>query len=62
LPLRRFGTLDDVARLALFLASPLATYITGTLIPVDGGWSLLGGGASSAAMAMEASAGPGERT
>jgi NAD(P)-dependent dehydrogenase (short-subunit alcohol dehydrogenase family) len=62
LPLRRFGTLDDVARLALFLASPLATYITGTLIPVDGGWSLLGGGASSATMAMEANAGPGERT
>jgi NAD(P)-dependent dehydrogenase (short-subunit alcohol dehydrogenase family) len=47
LPLRRFGTLEDVARLALFLASPLASYITGTLIPVDGGGSLLGAGLSS---------------
>ena len=49
LPLRRFGTLEDVARLALFLASPLASYITGALIPVDGGWSLLGGAVSSRA-------------
>jgi NAD(P)-dependent dehydrogenase (short-subunit alcohol dehydrogenase family) len=57
LPLRRFGTLDDVAQLALFLASPLASYITGALIPVDGGWSLYGGGLSSTAMAMEAGQG-----
>jgi NAD(P)-dependent dehydrogenase (short-subunit alcohol dehydrogenase family) len=47
LPLERFGTLADVAQLALFLASPLASYITGALIPVDGGWSLLGGGVSA---------------
>jgi NAD(P)-dependent dehydrogenase (short-subunit alcohol dehydrogenase family) len=52
LPLRRFGTLDDVAQLALFLASPRASYITGALIPVDGGWSLWGGGSSST-MPME---------
>ncbi|HYM01426.1 MAG TPA: SDR family oxidoreductase [Stellaceae bacterium] len=56
IPLGRLGTLDDVAQLALFLASPLASYITGTLIPVDGGWSLWGGGLSSTAMAMEAGA------
>lgn len=56
LPLRRFGTLDDVAQLALFLASPRASYITGAVIPVDGGWSLLGGGGSSMALAMEMSA------
>ena len=55
LPLRRFGTLDDVAQLALFLASPRASYITGTVIPVDGGWSLWGGGDS---MAMETGAAP----
>ncbi len=43
IPLRRVGQREDVARLALFLASPLASYITGALIPVDGGVSLLGG-------------------
>jgi len=36
-PLGRFGTKEDVANLALFLASPLASYITGAVIPVDGG-------------------------
>jgi len=36
-PLGRFGTKQDVANLALFLASPLASYISGAVIPVDGG-------------------------
>jgi len=58
LPLRRFGTLDDVAQLALFLASPRASYITGTVIPVDGGWSLWGGGGSSTAVTMEMGGAP----
>jgi NAD(P)-dependent dehydrogenase (short-subunit alcohol dehydrogenase family) len=56
IPLRRYGTLDDVAQLALFLASPSASWITGALIPVDGGWSLYGGGLSSTQMALEAGA------
>ena len=30
---------EDLAALAIFLASPVARYITGTVIPVDGGWS-----------------------
>ena len=42
-PLRRVGQKQDVANMALFLASPLASYVTGALIPVDGGTSLLGG-------------------
>lgn len=42
-PLRRVGQCEDVANLAMFLASPLASYITGALIPADGGVSLLGG-------------------
>ena len=36
--LGRMGDADDVARVALFLASDLASYITGDLIAVDGGY------------------------
>ncbi|MCD6235589.1 MAG: SDR family oxidoreductase [Thaumarchaeota archaeon] len=38
LPLGRFGEPDEVARIALVLASDLTTYVTGALIPVDGGF------------------------
>jgi 3-oxoacyl-[acyl-carrier protein] reductase len=37
LPLRRFGQPDEIAWLATFLASNRAAYITGAVIPVDGG-------------------------
>ena len=37
IPLRRAGTPDDVANAALFLASELSSYITGQVIPIDGG-------------------------
>jgi 2-deoxy-D-gluconate 3-dehydrogenase len=40
IPLRRLGQPDDVARVALFLASGLADYLTGSAIVVDGGWLL----------------------
>jgi NAD(P)-dependent dehydrogenase (short-subunit alcohol dehydrogenase family) len=43
LPLQRFGTKDDVAQLALFLASPAAKYVTGSIHSVDGGMALCGG-------------------
>jgi NAD(P)-dependent dehydrogenase (short-subunit alcohol dehydrogenase family) len=39
-PMKRFGTLDDIANLALFLASPYASYISGALRPCDGGGAL----------------------
>ncbi|VVJ23507.1 Rhamnolipids biosynthesis 3-oxoacyl-[acyl-carrier-protein] reductase RhlG (EC [Amycolatopsis camponoti] len=36
-PLRRLGRDDDMAGIAVFLASRAASYLTGTVIPVDGG-------------------------
>jgi len=42
-PLRRWGRHDDVADAALFLASDAASYITGTILDVDGGVALDGG-------------------
>jgi 3-oxoacyl-[acyl-carrier protein] reductase len=40
IPFGRFGTPEEVAHLALFLASPLAGWITGQIMTVDGGQSL----------------------
>ena len=37
IPVGEYGQPEDLANLACFLASPLARYITGTVIPVDGG-------------------------
>jgi 3-oxoacyl-[acyl-carrier protein] reductase len=37
IPLGAYGQPEDLAVLAVFLSSPLAHYITGTVIPVDGG-------------------------
>lgn len=37
IPVRYWGEPEDLAVMAVFLASPLARYVTGTVIPVDGG-------------------------
>ena len=37
IPFQRFGKPEDVANAVLFLASDLSTYITGQVLPVDGG-------------------------
>lgn len=39
IPARRFGEAAEIADVALFLASDRAAYVTGTVIPVDGGMS-----------------------
>ena len=38
-PLQRMGTTDDIANACLFLASDFAGFISGAVIPVDGGWA-----------------------
>ena len=37
IPLRRFGTAEDIASCVAFLVSPDAAYITGQIISVNGG-------------------------
>lgn len=43
IPLRRMGRVEEIAHMALFLASARALFVTGAVIPVDGGSSLGGG-------------------
>ncbi len=42
IPLKRMGTVDDIGQAAVFLASPLAAYISGCVMVVDGGQNLAG--------------------
>jgi NAD(P)-dependent dehydrogenase (short-subunit alcohol dehydrogenase family) len=44
IPLGRFGTVEEIGKVAVFLASPLASYVTGSMIVVDGGQNLPGSG------------------
>jgi NAD(P)-dependent dehydrogenase (short-subunit alcohol dehydrogenase family) len=39
-PMKRFGAPDDIGWAATFLCSPAARFITGTILPVDGGASI----------------------
>ncbi len=50
-PLQRMGQVQEIADMALFLASAHAAFVTGAIIPVDGGSSLSGGRDYSGAFA-----------
>ena len=41
-PAARWGEIDDFAGIAVFLASPASDFVTGSAIPVDGGYSVMG--------------------
>jgi len=41
-PAARWGAIEDFAGIAVFLASPASDFVTGTAIPVDGGYSMMG--------------------
>ena len=40
IPLRRGGQVDDIANVAVFLASDMSSYVTGQVIQVDGGMNM----------------------
>jgi 2-deoxy-D-gluconate 3-dehydrogenase len=41
-PAARWGAISDFAGIAVFLASPASDFVTGTAIPIDGGYSIMG--------------------
>ncbi|MEO1638528.1 MAG: SDR family oxidoreductase [Pseudomonadota bacterium] len=51
-PIKRFGNTDDIAKAAGFLCSDAGDYVSGVVLPVDGGW-----GVSGASVVMTAAAG-----
>ena len=42
-PMNRFGTPDDLLGAVLWLLSPAAAFVTGIVVPIDGGFSAFAG-------------------
>ncbi len=53
-PLKSMGHVDDIGNAAMFLSSDAAAYVSGIVMPVDGGWSVAGAGAAALMMAEHA--------
>lgn len=51
-PLGRFGSAEEIGKAAMFLSSDAAEYVSGIVMPVDGGWSVAGASAAALAMAQ----------
>ena len=41
IPLERYGNEGELDSTAIFLASPASTYVTGAIVPVDGGYTCM---------------------
>jgi NAD(P)-dependent dehydrogenase (short-subunit alcohol dehydrogenase family) len=54
IPLGRFGSLAEITAMTLVLASPIAAYVSGSTLVVDGGYSLTGSGQFAAALDSQA--------
>lgn len=51
-PMQRFGTATEIGQAAMFLSSAAAEYVSGVVLPVDGGWAVAGAGSASLAAAL----------
>ncbi len=55
-PMQRFGTTTEIGNAAMFLSSDAAEYVSGVVLPVDGGWAVAGAGSAVLAAALMPSA------